>query len=72
MSRAVSEVVRWRMVLGVVIGHIGGAFRPVKAKLMLCRTTAEPVEAHPNHLYSSLDDGVRDEASCSRIVGLDG
>ena len=72
VSRAVSEVVRWRMVLGVVIGHICGSFLPVKAKLILCRTTAEPVKVHPNHFYSSLDDGVRDEAGCSRIVGLDG
>ena len=57
-----SQVVGWRVMLGVIVCHVGCAFVPVESELSLGGTAAQPVEAHPNHFDSSLDDRVLDES----------
>ncbi len=72
MGCPVSQVVGGRVVLGVVVCHVGGAFFPVKAELALGSTASEPMEMHPDHLDPALNDCVLDESGGSGIVSLDG
>ena len=69
---SVCQVVSGRVVFGVVIGEIVGAFVPIEAKLALGFSTSEPMDSHANHLDAACDDSIIYESDCSRIVCLDG
>ena len=71
MGRSVGDVVGRRVVFGVIVRHVGGAAIPVETKLTLGFMTAKPVKSHPDHLDSSLDNGVMDKAGSCRVIGLD-
>ena len=61
---SVCQVVRGRVVFGVVIGEIVGAFVPIEAKLALGFSTSEPMDSHANHFDAACDDGVVDKSNC--------
>ncbi len=71
MGCAVGDVVGRQVVFGVVVGHVGCAAIPVETKLTLGFTTAKPMKSQPDHLDSSLDNGVMDKAGSHRVIGLD-
>ena len=72
MGLPVGKVVCRRMVLSMIVGQVARAFVPVKAKLALGGAAAPPVEAHPNHLDATLDDGVIGETRSCGVIRLDG
>ncbi len=69
---SVCQVVSGRVVFGVVIGKIVGAFVPIEAELALGFSTSEPMDSHANNLDAACDDSVIYESDCSQIVCLDG
>ncbi len=58
MGTSVGQVVRGRVVFGVVIGKIFGTFFPIETELSLGFTTSEPMDLHANHFDVACDDGV--------------
>ena len=44
----------------------------MEPELALCRLAVEPMQLHPYHLDSPLNDGVIDETGCSGVVHLYG
>lgn len=69
---SVGDVVGGRMMFRVIVCHVCCTFVPIKAELALCLSAVQPVEAHPDHFNSPLDDCVVDESRGSGIVCLDG
>ena len=61
---SVCQVVSGRVVFGVVIGEIVGAFVPIEAKLALGFAASEPVDSHANHFDAACDDGVINKSNC--------
>ena len=56
----------------VVVGHVLRTFTPIETELPLGGAATKPMEAHPNHFDTTLDDGVTDEARCCGVVSLNG
>ena len=71
MCTSVGEVVGWRMVFGVIVGNVVGAFIPIELELALRFLAPEPVEAEAEHLDVLCDDSVIREPDCSGVVSLD-
>ncbi len=46
----------------MVFGKVETTSIPIKTKLVLGGTAAEPVEAHPQHFDAAVDDGVVDKS----------
>ena len=69
---AFEAMVRGRVVFGVIVGKILGAFAPVDEEMALADTIAYPIEAHIHGFGASLFDCVVANAGGACIVGLDG
>ncbi len=62
MYVSVCQVVGGWVMFCVVVRHAGCPLAPVESELTLGGTAPEPMEAHPNHFYLTLDYCVTDEA----------
>ena len=61
-------MMRWRMMLGEVVGFVETSFLPVDVELSLTDTVADPVVAHVDGFGAFLLDGVIGNAGSGGIV----
>ena len=49
-------MVSWWVMFSVVVGHVLRSFTPIETELSLGGAATKPMEAHPNHFDTVLDD----------------
>ncbi len=64
-------VVGVRVVFGVVVGPVLGAYTPVISKLILGWVATEPPELHIHHLGPAGHNSLVGNSSCCRVIHLD-
>ena len=64
-------MVRWRMMLGKVVGKVIGPTAPMDDVLALGNAVLDPVETHVHDAGAALLDSVIDDASGAGVVSLD-
>ena len=68
---AMLAMMRGRMVLRKIIGIVLNAASPINKEVTLLDPVSYPIKTHVNGLGAPLLHGGVDDASCTRVVGLD-